>query len=285
MEFVIVTGLAGAGKSRALHALEDIDYYCVDNIPPKLIPTFYDLCMQSKNDLPQVAVVTDSRGGKTFQELPDQLDRMKAENKKFKILFLDCDDEILLRRYKETRRKHPLSDMDNDSLDQCVRLDRELLTPLRARTDYLLDTSHVSPVELKEQVTSLFLGGEQSSLVVQFLSFGFKYGTPNEADLLFDVRCLPNPYYIDELRKQTGLQKPVRDYVMACPDTQTLLSKLDDLISFLLPLYEKEGKRRLVVAIGCTGGKHRSVAIAEYFFGRFMDKTRRTKVTHRDISK
>ncbi len=285
MEFVIVTGLAGAGKSRALHALEDIDFYCVDNIPPTLIPIFYDLCMQSKNELPKVAVVTDSRGGKTFKELPEQLDWMKADNKKFQILFLDCDDDVLLRRYKETRRKHPLADMENDSLDQCVRTDRELLMPLRARADYLVDTSHVSPMELKEQITGLFQEEGKSSLVVQFLSFGFKYGSPGEADLMFDVRCLPNPYYIDELRKQTGLQKPVRDYVLSFSDTHTLIEKLEDLLCFLLPLYEKEGKRRLMVAIGCTGGKHRSVTLAEHLYKTFSDNTRRTMVTHRDVRK
>jgi len=285
MEFVIVTGMAGGGKTRALHALEDIDFYCVDNIPPKLIPVFYELCIQAKNGLEKVAVVTDSRGGKTFQELPADLDRMKSEGKDFKILFLDCEDNVLLRRYKETRRKHPLSEMDNDSLEQCVRMDRRVLTPLRLRADYLVDTTRISPVQLKQQVTSLFLGEKTSSLVVQFMSFGFKFGAPSEADLVFDVRCLPNPYYIDELRRHTGLEKCIRDYVMDCEETKGLLTRLEDLVSYLLPLYEKEGKRRLVVAIGCTGGRHRSVTIAEDLYAKYGGEARRTIATHRDIEK
>jgi len=285
MEFVIVTGMAGGGKTRALHALEDIDFYCVDNIPPKLIPVFYELCTQSKNDLQKVAVVTDSRGGKTFQELPADLDRMRSEGKDFKILFLDCDDNVLLRRYKETRRKHPLSEMNNDSLEQCVSMDRRILTPLRLQADYPVDTSRISPVQLKQQVTSLFLGEKVSSMVVQFTSFGFKFGLPREADLVFDVRCLPNPYYMDELRKHTGLEKCIRDYVMDCQETKDLLPHLENLISYLLPLYEKEGKRRLVVAIGCTGGKHRSVTIAEHLCAKYGGETRRTIVSHRDIEK
>jgi UPF0042 nucleotide-binding protein len=285
MEFIIVTGLSGAGKSRAMNALEDIGFYCVDNIPPKLIGTFYELCQQAKDSLSKVAVVTDIRGGGLFDALFGVLESLQKEGKQYKILFLDAKDEVLVRRYKETRRKHPLLENRVGSVEEAVKLERELLRPVRERADYLIDTSLISPAQLKERISGLFLEDAAFALTVNCVSFGFKYGTPTEADLVFDVRCLPNPYYVEELKRLTGLDEPVRSYVMKWDQTKGFVERFLSLIDYMLPLYCNEGKSQLVVAVGCTGGKHRSVALAQLLYNHLMDAGQRASVHHRDIQK
>ena len=285
MEFLIVTGLSGAGKSRAVDALEDIGFYCVDNIPPKLIPTFYDLCAKAGNTFSRVAVVTDIRGGDMFSSLFETLDDLKNEDKHYRILFLDANDYVLINRFKETRRKHPLAENNLGSLEQAVKLEREILRPVREKADYIIDTSFLSPAQLKERISNLFLGDASQALMVHCVSFGFKYGIPTEADLVFDVRCLPNPFYIEELRHLTGLDEPVYSYVMKWEQTKGVVQRLISLIDYMLPLYCDEGKSQLVIAIGCTGGKHRSVALAQLLYDHLLENGHRTSVNHRDIQK
>ena len=285
MEFLIVTGLSGAGKSRAVDALEDIGFYCVDNIPPKLIPTFYDLCAKAGNTFSRVAVVTDIRGGDMFSSLFETLDDLKNEDKHYRILFLDANDYVLINRFKETRRKHPLAENNLGSLEQAVKLEREILRPVREKADYIIDTSFLSPAQLKERISNLFLGDSSQALMVHCVSFGFKYGIPTEADLVFDVRCLPNPFYIEELKHLTGLDEPMYSYVMKWEQTKGVVQRLISLIDYMLPLYCDEGKSQLVIAIGCTGGKHRSVALAQLLYDHLLENGHRTSVNHRDIQK
>ena len=285
MEFLIVTGLSGAGKSRAVDALEDIGFYCVDNIPPKLIPTFYDLCAKAGNTFSRVAVVTDIRGGDMFSSLFETLDDLRNEDKRYRILFLDANDFVLINRFKETRRKHPLAENNLGSLEQAVKLEREILRPVREKADYIIDTSFLSPAQLKERISNLFLGDASKALMIHCVSFGFKYGIPTEADLVFDVRCLPNPFYIEELKPLTGLDEPVYSYVMKWEQTKGFVQRLISLIDYMIPLYCDEGKSQLVIAIGCTGGKHRSVALAQLLYDHLLEKGHRTSVNHRDIRK
>ena len=206
MDFIIVTGLSGAGKSRAVDALEDIGFYCVDNIPPKLIPVFYTLCEQAKPEMKRVAIVTDTRGGDMFSSLFETLDALRQEQKKYKILFLDCSSDVLIHRYKETRRRHPLSDSFEGSITQSIHYEREVLRPVKEAADYLIDTTFLSPAQLKNRISALFLESSDLSLLVNCVSFGFKYGLPNEADLVFDVRCLPNPFYVEVAEKPDWLR-------------------------------------------------------------------------------
>lgn len=285
MEFLIVTGLSGAGKSRAMDALEDIGFYCADNIPPKLIATFYELSRQAKGTLSRVAVVTDIRGGDMFSSLLETLDRMQEEKKEYRLLFLDANDFVLVNRFKETRRKHPLSDNCLGSLEQAVRLERDVLRPVKERADYVIDTSLLSPAQLKERISGLFLGDASDALRIHCVSFGFKYGIPAEADLVMDVRCLPNPYYVEELKGLTGLDEPVRSYVMKWDQTKGFVRRFFDLVDFMIPLYCDEGKSQLVIAIGCTGGHHRSVTLAELLYNHLLQKDLRVSVNHRDIHK
>lgn len=285
MEFIIVTGLSGAGKSRAVNVLEDIGFYCVDNMPPKLLPKFAELCLQSQDKLSRVALVIDVRGGRQFEGLLDSLDELKRQGGEYKILFLECSDQVLARRYKETRRQHPLAASCGGSVIKAIELERTLLKAARARTDYLIDTSYLSPAQLRERLVGLFLGSEKSGMQVQCMSFGFKYGYPAEADLVLDVRCLPNPFYVDELKHKTGLDQDVRDYVLDQDVTKGFQTRLYSLIDYLLPLYSEEGKSQLVVAIGCTGGKHRSVALAEELARHVADQGIKVAVNHRDIGK
>lgn len=286
MEFIIVTGLSGAGKSRAVDALEDIGFYCVDNLPPTLIPVFYELCEQTKDGISRrVAIVTDIRGGGMFSSLFEALSKLRGEQKEYKILFLDARDEVLVRRYKETRRRHPLMNDHQGSVELSVRLERDILRPVREKADYIIDTSLSSPAQLKERISGLFLEDSAEALTVNCMSFGFKYGSPAEADLVFDVRCLPNPYYIEHLKYQTGLDEPVREYVMKWKETQGFVERFLSLIDYMLPLYCNEGKSQLVVAVGCTGGKHRSVALAQLLYNHLMEAGQRASVHHRDIQK
>lgn len=285
MEFVIVTGLSGAGKTRAMHAMEDIGFFCVDNLPPALIPVFYDLCLKSEGLGQRVAVVTDTRGGELFKSFFTAMEALKRDQKPYKILFLDSSDSVLVRRFKETRRKHPLSDDLNGSLEQSVRLEREMLGPVKDCADYVIDTTGVSPTQLRNRITELFLNSPGDSLSVHCISFGFKFGIPLESDLVFDVRCLPNPFYEEELRPKTGLDAEVRDYVMEKEETRGFVTRFTDMVDYLLPMYAREGKSQLVIAVGCTGGHHRSVALAQYMCDYLGGKGVRTSVTHRDIQK
>ncbi len=286
MEFIIITGLSGAGKSIAMRNMEDIGYYCVDNIPPTLVSTFYELCEKSADKrMKKIAVVTDIRAGDDFDDIFESLDKLKSANRKYKILFLDSRDDVLLRRFKETRRKHPLSDNYLGSTEKAVELEREVLKPIKERADYIIDTSLLSPVQLKERITSLFLGNVSLGLTVTCMSFGFKYGLPSEADLVFDVRCLPNPFYIPELKPHTGLDACVYDYVLKFEQSQEYAKRMISLIDYSLPLYLSEGKSQLVIAIGCTGGKHRSVTLTRVLYEHILEMDQRAIVHHRDIRK
>ncbi|WP_322173495.1 RNase adapter RapZ [Acutalibacter caecimuris] len=285
MEFVVVTGLSGAGKTQAMHAMEDIGFFCVDNLPPALIPIFYDLCVKSESQMERIAVVTDTRGGELFKSFFGAMETLKTEGKPYKILFLDAVDGMLVRRFKETRRKHPLSDGLGGSLEQAVRLEREMLRPVRGGSDFVIDTSSLSPAQLKGRIAELFLTSASDSLAVHCISFGFKFGIPMEADLVMDVRCLPNPFYDQELRPKTGLDPDVRAYVMENDETRGFVARYTALLDYLLPLYGKEGKSQLVVAMGCTGGHHRSVALAQYTCDYLTDQGIKASVTHRDIQR
>lgn len=285
MKFLVVTGLSGSGKSGVINVLEDIGYYCIDNIPPQLIPKFAEICIKSENMIHNVAIVTDIRGGELFLELDEGIAYFKENDIDYKILFLDASDDVLVRRYKETRRRHPLDEQSHGSLMKAISAEREVLMPVRAKADYYIDTSDLSMAQLKENVYSLFLDNPNDSMVVKVMSFGFKFGCAREADLVFDVRCLPNPFYIPELKQHTGLEECVRDYVMSFEQSKQFLAKLTDMIDFLLPLYHTEGKSQLVIAFGCTGGKHRSVTFAEEIFKHLQEKGIRSRICHKDINK
>ena len=282
---IILTGMSGAGKSRAIAALEDIGYYCVDNLPPSLVPKFVELCGQSNQPLSRVAVVIDMRGAALYGELSSLMQELKNQFATQRLVFLDASDGELCRRYKETRRRHPLTDRAEGSVEKAVRLEREILATVKTIADYVIDTTHTDSRQLKEQLAGLF--ADDSSLVfsVNCVSFGFKYGIPSDTDLMFDVRCLPNPFYIDELRNLTGLTPEIREFVMDCPQTRELMDRLYSLIDYLLPLYINEGKVQLGIAVGCTGGKHRSVVLAEAL-GRHIEALgTKVRFLHRDIEK
>ena len=285
MDFLIVTGLSGAGKSRAVDALEDIGFYCVDNMPPQLISKVAEICLAGNSQINRIAIVTDLRGGDMFYGLFEQLDELKDKGLEYKLLFLDAPNQELVRRYKETRRRHPLADLVKGGLEEAIRNERILLKPARERADYIIDTTHLSANELKQRMNNIFLDNIRNSMLVNVMSFGFKYGVPAEADLVFDVRCLPNPFYVDDLKPKTGLDEEVRNYVMDSEDSRKLLEKLKDLISFLIPLYQKEGKTQLMIGVGCTGGKHRSVTFAELLYQYLSDQNHNVRVLHRDIAK
>lgn len=285
MDFLIVTGLSGAGKSRAVDALEDIGFYCVDNVPPQLISKVAEICLAGNSKIRRVAVVTDLRGGDMFYGLFEELDQMRDKGLTYKLLFLDASDAELIRRYKETRRRHPLAGVVSGGIAEAIRNERVLLRPARERADYVIDTTHLSANELKQRMNNIFLDSIQNSMLINVMSFGFKYGSPSEADLVFDVRCLPNPFYVDALKPKTGLDPEVREYVMDSDNSRELLEKLRDLVGFLVPLYQKEGKSQLIIGVGCTGGKHRSVTFAEALYQFLAERGYNVRVVHRDISK
>lgn len=283
MEVIIVTGLSGAGKTQAINALEDVGFFCIDNMPPTLIPRFAEMALQI-NKYHSVAIVTDVRTGEFFSGFFNAIEELKRMDVNVKVLFLDASDDVLEKRYRATRRKHPLSGSDTD-LPAAIRDERAMLSPIFEIADYRIDSTYLSTAQMKDEIISLFLADKNSSLRIRCLSFGFKYGVPTEADLLIDVRCLPNPFYLDELREKTGLDAPVRDYVMQFEETQELKSRFFSLVEYLLPLYKKEGKSQLVIGVGCTGGKHRSVAMAEALCTFIKDMGFECKTTHRDIKK
>ncbi|MED4603412.1 RNase adapter RapZ [Paenibacillus validus] len=281
-KLVIITGMSGAGKTIAVQSLEDLGFFCVDNLPPVLIPKFAELIEQSKGRIGKVALVIDLRGREFFDSLSESL-RYLNENYTltYEILFLDATDSALVQRYKESRRKHPLA--PNGAPLEGIHQERKLLEELKGLATQVIDTSSLKPVQLKERIVSRFTNLETGIISINVISFGFKYGIPIDADLIFDVRFLPNPHYIDHLRPNTGQDPDVYEYVMKWNETQDFLTKLLDMLHFLVPQYKKEGKSQVVIGIGCTGGKHRSVAIAEYL-GKVManGETEIVRVSHRD---
>lgn len=287
MEFIIISGLSGAGKTSALHVLEDIGYYCVDNIPASLLSTLYTLCLNSTNEsMKRAAVVVDVRGNDNYEQMNNQIEDFKKSHSDVKILFIDARSDVVIMRYKETRRKHPLSDRLRDgSVTEAVEFEKALLTPIKRAADYHINTTHMSIKQMRERVISLFMEDVTKSLTLTFMSFGFKFGIPLEADVVFDVRCLPNPFYIPELKMLTGLDSSVRNYVLCSNDTQQFLKRTLDLLDFSVPLYYKEGKSELVVGVGCTGGKHRSVTVARALKEHFQSLGYKSVVSHRDIEK
>ena len=285
MKFVILTGMSGAGKSTALKMMEDIGFYCVDNLPIPLLEKFVELSELQNAELQKVAVGIDARSGQALDELKNVLDRIKEKGGSYEILFLDSDDSVLVKRYKETRRSHPLA--PGERVDKGIALERERLAFLKERADYILDTSQLLTRELKAEIEKIFLKNQDyKNLFITILSFGFKYGIPVDSDLVFDVRFLPNPYYVEGLRAKTGNDKEIQEYVLQFKEAHEFLGKLTDMIDFLIPNYISEGKNQLVISIGCTGGKHRSVTLANELYKRLAKKTEYgLKIEHRDIEK
>lgn len=286
MEFLIVSGLSGAGKSTVMSILEDSGFFCVDNLPPVLIPKFAEMCLGGAGTYEQVAMVCDIRGGKDFSGLFQALDTLREMQFDYKIVFVDAAAPTIIKRYKETRRAHPLM-KDGLTLAEAVEQERRAMAPVRERAQYIITTTDLPSKKLRDQVMDLLLpaGKRTGELAVTVTSFGFKYGLPAEADLVFDVRFLPNPYYLDELRDRTGLEQDVRDYVFASGQTTEFLEKLEDLISFLLPHYREEGKSTLIVAVGCTGGRHRSVAVTHALAQFIQAQGYRVSENHRDMTR
>ena len=281
MKFVIVTGLSGSGKSEAMRGLEDMGFYCVDNLPPALITKFAELCYQPNSNIDKVALGIDIRGREFFETLHDSLNHLKTQDYKYEILFLDCSDDVLLKRYKMTRRNHPLS--KNMQIPEGIKEERRIMEPLKSVASSIIDTTNMKPKDLKEEVEKIFSNGEENSkLTISMVSFGFKHGIPSDCDLVFDVRFLPNPYYIEELRPKTGDDKEVRDYVMNSKISEEFYEKLSDMIQFLVPQYIEEGKHHLVIGIGCTGGRHRSVTISNMIYDELNNKGYRVVKKHRD---
>ena len=286
MKIIIVTGMSGAGKSTALNVLEDEGYYCVDNMPISLMPKFAELADGHNQDkgYNNIALGIDIRSGHSLAELDSVLDYMKEKKYEYTIVFLESSDEVLIKRYKETRRAHPLA--KDGRVDKAIMLEREQLKFLKQRADVIIDTSQLLTREFKEELEKIVLGRKEfNNLMVTVLSFGFKYGIPSDADIVFDVRFLPKPYYVEELRPLTGNDKKIQDYVMKAPEAEEFLERVDGLIQFLLPNYVKEGKSSLVIAVGCTGGKHRSVTLANAIAKRLSKTPYGCKVEHRDIEK
>ena len=285
MRYLIVTGLSGAGKTSVLRHLEDSGFHCIDNLPPLLIAQAFALCERVEMTKP-VALGVDSRSGALFdpQAITEAIDAGIADGNEISMLFLEADDETLISRYKETRRDHPLA-TEGKTLEEAIASEREMLQPLRERANYVLSTAGLRAKEACARVDELVMRGEMKQHIrCEIMSFGFKRGIPRESDLVFDVRFLPNPFYIKEIRMYTGLEAPVRDFVIGMEETQSFLARLYDMIDFLLPLYQREGKRRLMVAIGCTGGAHRSVAISEALGAHLRSAGQSVNVTHRDIA-
>ena len=284
MRFVIVTGMSGAGKTSVLKFLEDINFFCVDNLPPALLPKFAELCYEQEGEIERVAMGIDIRGGRLFNDLFEVLSDLQEKGYEYEILFLDASDEVLIKRYKETRRSHPLS--RNGSIQEGILKEREMLRDVKTKATYIIDTSQALTRQLKEQINDIFVENKKhENLVITIQSFGFKYGIPTDSDLVFDVRFLPNPFYIQELKELTGNDEPVSSYVMQFEDSQVFLNKLVDMVEFLIPLYIKEGKNNLVISIGCTGGKHRSVTLANALYAALGEDKHMLLLKHHDIEK
>lgn len=283
MRFVVVTGMSGGGKSTALRMLEDAGFYCVDNLPVPLIEKFVELIATPGGEVTKVALGLDVRADQAFGEVQKILENLKTNGYSFEILFMEANDKTLLKRYKETRRMHPLS--LGGRIEEGIEKERGILGEIRNKSDYVIDTSNLLTRELKEELDRIFVQNEEyNSLMVTILSFGFKYGIPADADLVFDVRFLPNPFYIDELKYKTGNDREVQDYVMGFQEAHIFIDKLADMVEFLIPNYIKEGKYQLVIGIGCTGGKHRSVTLANQLYARMKNQgSYGMKISHRDV--
>ena len=284
MKFVIITGMSGAGKSQAVDCFEDMGYYCIDNMPSELFAKFAEMCYQAESRFDKVAFVIDTRSSKMFSDIFKGIDELEKFGDSYDILFLDCDDDTIVKRYKETRRSHPLSP-DGRIIDG-IEKERKILEQIKYKAKYVINTSQMLPRDLKERIEEIFSDNEEEKRInVNVVSFGFKYGIPLDSDLVFDVRFLPNPYYIPELKHKTGLDKEVRDYVNKFKQTQAFAQKLDDMISFLMPCYVEEGKTQLVISVGCTGGKHRSVTLAVHVSELLIKLGYKVRLIHRDINK
>ena len=283
MRFVVVTGMSGGGKSTALRMLEDAGFYCVDNLPVPLIEKFVELIAMPGSEVTKVALGLDVRADKPFGDAQKILEKLRENGYNFEILFMEAGDKVLLKRYKETRRMHPLS--QDGRVEDGIRKERAILDDIKGKSDYVIDTSNLLTRELKEEIDRIFVQNEEyNSLMITILSFGFKHGIPADADLVFDVRFLPNPFYIEELKYKTGNDREVQDYVMSFAEAEIFVDKLTDMIEFLIPNYVKEGKYQLVIGIGCTGGKHRSVTLANKLYGRLKNKGNYgLKIAHRDV--
>ncbi len=282
MDVMIVTGLSGAGKSQAVDCMEDMGYYCIDNMPPALIKDFINLSVQDRIAVEKAAFVVDIRGGEFFDDLKESLTELIKAEKHFKVLFLEASDEVLIRRFKETRRSHPLS--GKGSILEGIKREREKLADIRAIADFIIDTSNMKAANLKAEISSLLLSGKDTDTVtVTVESFGYKHGMPLDADLVFDVRFLPNPYYLAGMKKLTGNSKKVTEYVMKFPETLVFLDMVERMTEYLLPLYMREGKSHLIIAFGCTGGQHRSVVTANTMAERLEKKGIRVLKVHRDL--
>lgn len=282
MKFVIVTGLSGAGKSQSIKFLEDLGYFCVDNLPPALLPKFAELCRQNESMIQNVALVTDIRGGAFFDQLLSNLEELRRAGFNYEILFLEASDETLIKRFKSSRRKHPLA--EDGRIIRGIKLERMRLREIKLKATNIIDTTNMIPAALKEEIEYLFVkGGKSEGLIINIVSFGFKYGIPLDADMVFDVRFLPNPYYIENLKKFSGNEEGVRNYVMQWPAAAEFLEKLNDMVEFLIPHFIKEGKSQLVIAIGCTGGRHRSVTMTNMLTRKLKENKHRVITQHRDI--
>lgn len=283
IHFVIITGLSGAGKSEAVRCFEDLGFFCVDNLPPALIPKFAELCSHSGGKVNKIALVSDIRGGNFFDSLEDSLGELEKTGFGYEILFLEASDEVLVRRFKETRRRHPLA--PEGALVDAIAEERRRLEGIRGRANRIVDTSILTPRQLHQEIEHGYQGGGDRRLAVTVVSFGFKYGLPLDADMVFDVRFLPNPHYVKSLKPQTGLDRAVADYVFKWPVSIHFVRKLTDMFTFLMPQFVSEGKSHLVVAIGCTGGRHRSVAIAERLGRHLSAEGYRVGIDHRDVER
>lgn len=285
MKFVVVSGMSGGGKSKTASILEDFGFYCVDNMPVALIPNFAEICMANQGKYEKVALVTDVRGGDTFDKLFHSLHKLEQMGCLYEILFMEASPETIIHRYKETRRKHPLGNSCTP-IEDAVRMERQVLKPVREKATYVIDTTALSTAKLRDQLRMLFASEEPAAQMnVNVISFGYKYGIPIEADLVFDVRFLPNPFYIDELRKKSGFDQEVYDFVFQFQQTRDFMKYLERLIDFLLPLYKEEGKSALVIAVGCTGGQHRSVAITRALAEFIRRKGYQSTDSHRDMTR
>lgn len=282
MKIVIITGMSGAGKSSATALFEDMGYYCMDNMPPELLVSFADFILKSDSVVDRICVAVDVRSGELFKKLEESTLQLKRSGIDVKVLFIDCDDEGLIRRYKETRRKHPLVDDASGNLAAAIAMEREATAGAREISDIYIDSSQTRVTQFKEKLREMFFE-HNDSFIIDVVSFGYMYGIPRDADLVFDVRCLPNPFYVAELKEKTGLDGEVYNYVMSFDVAQTFYEKLYDMILFLIPLYQKEGKSRLVIAFGCTGGKHRSVTFARKLSEDLTAKGFSANAEHRNI--
>ena len=284
MEILILTGMSGAGKTHAANTLEDLGYYCVDNMPAVMISEFVNIYKRVPDKIQAVAFVIDVRGESEFDTLISQLDSIKKEHN-CRIIFLDCMDEVIITRYKETRRSHPLTALKILPIREAIIKERELLEEAKQKSDFVIDTTKTTVQQLKERLTVIVKSSAESRISINCMSFGFKYGVPSEADLVFDVRCFPNPFYIESMRYKTGLDSDVSEYVLSHKDTLDFIEKLKDMIAYLLPLYIDEGRSNLIIAVGCTGGKHRSVCISEVLKKYLLEKNYNATAVHRDIGK